>query len=91
MLYAAKCYWPGVTESELQHAAAAAGHEAAGFCGKGRPIRYLGSLLFPADDLVLCIFETPERDLVSDTAARAGIPCERLMVAVWLGWLDDQL
>ena len=88
MLYAAKCYWPGVNESELQHAAAAAGQEAATFSGEGWPIRYLGSLLFPADDLVFCIFETPERDLVSDTTARAHIPCERLMETVWLGWLD---
>jgi hypothetical protein len=88
MLYAAKCYWPGVNESELQHAAAAAGHEAARFCAEGKRIRYLGSLLFPADDLVLCIFETPERDLVSDTAARAHIPCERLMETVWLACLD---
>ena len=28
MLYAAKCYWPGVNESELEHAAADAAHEA---------------------------------------------------------------
>jgi hypothetical protein len=88
MLYAAKCYWPGVNEGELQHAAAAAGREAARFRGEGRPIRYLGSLLFPADDLVLCIFETPERALVSDTTARAHIPCERLMETVWLACLD---
>jgi hypothetical protein len=88
MLYAAKCYWPGVTEGELQHAAAAAGHEAARFRGEGKPIRYLGSFLFPADDLVLCVFETPERDLVSATTARAHIPCERLMETVWLAWPD---
>lgn len=88
MLYAAKCYWPGVTQSELQHAAAAAGHEAARFCGEGKPIRYLGSLLFPADDLVLCIFDSPERERVSDTATRAHIPCERLMETVWLDCLD---
>jgi len=88
MLYTAKCYWPGVTQSELQHAAAAAGHEAARFCAEGKPIRYLGSLLFAADDLVLCIFETPERDLVTGTTARAHIPCERLMETVWLGSPD---
>jgi hypothetical protein len=88
MLYTAKCYWPGVNESELEHAAAAAAHEAARFRGEGKPIRYLGSLLFPADDLVLCIFETPERERVSETTARAHIPCERLMETAWLGWRD---
>jgi hypothetical protein len=63
-------------------------HEAARFCGEGKPIRYLGSLLFPADNLVLCVFEAPERDLVSDATARAHIPCERLMETVWLGSLE---
>ena len=76
MLYAAKCYWPGVDASELQHAAAAAGHEATRLCAEGKPITYLGSLLFPADDLSV---HTPERELVTHTTARAHIPCERLM------------
>ena len=60
--YAGKCYWPGVDQSELEHGAAAAGHEVVRFFAKGQPIWYLGSLLFPADDLVVCIFETPERE-----------------------------
>ena len=89
MLYTAKCYWPGVDESELQHAATAAGHEAVRLSREGKPIRYLGSLLFPGDDLVLCIFETPERELVTETTTRAHIPCERLMETVWLGSPDE--
>jgi len=35
--YAGKCYWPGVDQSELEHRAAAAGHEVVRFCAKGQP------------------------------------------------------
>jgi len=55
MLYAAKCYWPGVTRADVEQIAARATDACVGArCG---PITYLGSLLFAADDLVLCLFE----------------------------------
>jgi hypothetical protein len=83
MLYAAKCYWPGVTESDLQQVgerAATAG------LGPGRDgVAYLGSLLFAADDLALCLFQGPSRAAVIQASDRLGIPCERLMDSAWLG------
>ena len=82
MLYAAKCYWPGVTETELDLVAARAAKTGS------RPIPddvfYIGSLLFAGDDLVLCLFEGPSRTAVKHASELAGIPCERLMDAVWL-------
>ena len=84
MLYAAKCYWPGVTEDELERAAASATREAHKASQTGTPIAYLGSLLFPHDQLVLCLFEGSSRTTVKQTAERAGIPCERLMQSIWL-------
>jgi len=83
MLYAAKCYWPGVTESDLEQVgerAATAG------LGPGREgVAYLGSLLFAADDLVLCLFQGPSRAAVIQASDRLGIPSERLMDSSWLG------
>jgi hypothetical protein len=83
MLYAAKCYWPGVTESDLEQVgerAATAG------LGPGREgVAYLGSLLFAADDLVLCLFQGPSRAAVIQASDRLGIPSERLMDSAWLG------
>jgi len=83
MLYAAKCYWPGVTHADLERVAqraASAGPDA------GRDhVAYLGSLLFAADDLVLCLFQGPARAAVIRASDRLGIPCERLMDSVWLG------
>ena len=82
MLYAAKCYWPGVTETDVDQVAARAGH--AGLAAGSNPVTYLGSLLFAADDLVLCLFQGPSRAAVIQASDRLGIPCERLMDSAWL-------
>ena len=81
MLYAAKCYWPGVTQVGLEQVAerARAG-PGAGSAG----VIYLGSLLFAADDLVLCLFCGPTRAAVIQASDRLGIPSERLMEPLWL-------
>jgi hypothetical protein len=83
MLYAAKCYWPGVTPADLEQVAARAAEAGP---GRGRDdVAYLGSLLFAADDLVLCLFQGPSRAAVSQVSDRLGIPRERLMDSAWLG------
>jgi hypothetical protein len=58
MLYAAKCYWPGVTQADLEQVAERA---MAGLGTGSGSVIYLGSLLFAADDLVLCLFQGPTR------------------------------
>jgi len=83
MLYAAKCYWPGVTEADVEQVAARAGR--AGLAPGGNTVVYLGSLLFAADDLVLCLFQGPSRAAVIQASDRLGIPRERLMHLAWLG------
>jgi hypothetical protein len=76
MLYAAKCYWPEVTEGELAQAARRVAR---------RPeAGYAGSLLFPGDELVLCLFDARSAEAVRRASERAGIPCERVMELRWL-------
>ena len=77
MLYAAKCYWPGVTAAHLEQVAGRAARAGLG-AGAG-PVSYLGCLLFAADDLVLCLFCGSSRAAVIQASNRLGIPCERLM------------
>jgi hypothetical protein len=84
MLYTAKCYWPGLTEDELERAAANATREAGSASRRGTPVAYVGSLLFPDDQLVLFVFESASHTTVRRTTERAGIPCERLMETIWL-------
>jgi hypothetical protein len=77
MLYAAKCYWPDVTEREVEQAATRAASD--------RDSGYLGVLLFPDDELVLCLFDGASPVAVREAAGRASIPCERVMGLRWLG------
>ena len=81
MLYAAKCYWPGVTQPELELVVARAARTGA---SASSDVAYRGSLLFADDDLVLCLFDGPSRAAVKDASERAGIPCERLMESIWI-------
>jgi len=82
MLYAAKCYWPGVTQADLEQVTERAGR--AGLASGSNPVTYLGSLLFADDDLVLCLFQGPSRAAVIQASEGLGIPCERLMHSAWL-------
>jgi len=83
MLYAAKCYWPGVTQADLEQVTERAGR--AGLASGSNSVTYLGSLLFADDDLVLCLFQGPSRAAVIQASEWLGIPCERLMHLAWLG------
>jgi hypothetical protein len=76
VLYTAKCYWPDVDRRELERIAARA--------ARSQAARYRGTLLFPDDSLVLCLFEAESSASVKRAADRAGIPCERVMQADWL-------
>ena len=83
MLYAAKCYWPGVTHTDLERLMDRAAQAGLGL-GRDR-VAYLGALLFAADDLVLCLFQGPSRAAIIQASERLGIPFERLMDSAWLG------
>ncbi len=81
MLYTAKCYWPGVTEDAFRLAAARADTET----GKRRQAVFRGALYLPGDELVLGLFESPARTDVKRASDEAGMPCERVIEAVWVG------
>ena len=90
MLYAAKCYWPQVTQQEVEVAVVNAAREATRVSRAGRHVAYVASMLFPADELVLCFFESASSAAVKETNERAGIPCERVMESVWLARPDNE-
>jgi hypothetical protein len=81
VLYTAKCYWPGVTSTDLARIASQA--ETLSSSG-GHEVAYLGSLWLIDDDLVLCLFEGPSPALVGRATEQTGIPWERLMASAWV-------
>ncbi len=76
--YLVECYWPGVSEHKVAAAARQAGAVAAQLRRQGRELRFLGSLLVPAEETVFCLFEGTESD-VRAASAQAGIPAERIL------------
>lgn len=79
MLYTAKCFWPGLTESELRLAVARASDPE----GEARP-SFRGALYLPREELVLCLYESVSREAVKRASEQAGMPCERVIETVWV-------
>lgn len=83
--YVLECFWPGVRDVDLQaldERATAAAAELALAC---EDVRYLGSMLMRADEVVLCLFAGSEA-AVRTAAERASIPFERILEAARSPW-----
>ena len=80
MLYAAKCFWPGVSEEQLRDAARRARSSG------GADFR--GALYLPGDELVLCLFVSLSRVSVKLASEQAGMPCERVIESIWVDSAD---
>ncbi len=48
-------------------------------------VAFLGSLLMPEDEVLLCLFAGPEAE-VRAVSERAGVPFERILACVAIGW-----
>jgi hypothetical protein len=81
MLYTAKCYWPGIDAVEFDRVASS---RLSSRSAESLSIVYRGALLFPDDDLVLCLFDAASRAAVKQAAERARVPCERVIASIWL-------
>jgi uncharacterized protein DUF4242 len=78
--YFVECYWPGVSEPE----AVAAVERISRAPGRSRSVSLVESILVPADEIVLCIFEGPSARAVGVSAQRCGLPADRIVDCVQL-------
>ena len=51
------------------------------------PVSFLGSLLIPDDEVLLCLFAGPLTE-VRALSERAGLPFERVLRCVGVGWAN---
>ena len=79
--YLVESYWPGVSEDALAVAVSRANEAASQLRRKGSDVRFVGSILVPADETVFCLFEGSEPD-VRAVSERAGVPFERVLESV---------
>jgi hypothetical protein len=72
--FVAECFWPDVHEEDVRELDARLRA-----CVEGSSsVRYLGSFLIRADEVVLCQFEGT-REAICELALRARLPFERLL------------
>jgi hypothetical protein len=74
----AECYWPGVVERDLQELDERLRASTAVVHASGEPVRYLGSILLRADEVVLCQFDGAPA-AVREVAERAEVSFERIL------------
>jgi len=79
--YVAECFWPGVTRAELVSLDDRASLSAGRTSGTEQPVRYIGSMLMPEDEVVFCFFEGPSVEAVAGAASGAQIPFARILVS----------
>ena len=80
--YLVEHYWPGFTVEALQQCATRIRLAADEVGREGKPVRYVRSTIVPADESLLCLLEAATEELVHETYARAGIPCDRISPAI---------
>jgi uncharacterized protein DUF4242 len=80
--YLVEHYQPGLTAAELQEAAALVRTAAAALERDGSAVRYLRSTIVPGDEAMLSVFEAGSEAAVQEAYARAGVPFERISLAL---------
>jgi hypothetical protein len=79
----AECLLPGLT---LPVAEDLARRVKAALASRPRTgVSFLGSLLMPGDEVLMCLFSGPPAD-VRAVSERAGLPFERILGCVGVGW-----
>lgn len=81
--HVAECLLPGVTPAIAEALAERVRAELAG-SPEGTVVSFLGSLLMPEDEVLLCLFAGPQAD-VRAVSERAELPFERILRCVGLG------
>jgi hypothetical protein len=80
--YLAERYLPGITLERAIRDARRLGDAARRMTAQGRPVRYLGSTLLPAEETVFDLIETEDEHNVAELARRGGAGFDRVSSAV---------
>lgn len=76
--FIAECFWPGVDETAVDALNARAASATEALAAAGHAVRFVGSILLPDDEVVLCEFEGTE-PLVRCASEAAEIPFARIV------------
>lgn len=82
----AECLLPGITPAIAD---AMGDRVRAELARSGSAVSFVGSLLMPEDEVLLCLFAGPAAE-VRATSERAGLPFERILSCLGFGWTQPQ-
>jgi hypothetical protein len=82
----AECLLPGVTPAIAEELGERLRSALARSCS---PVSFIGSLLMPEDEVLLCLFAGPLAE-VRRVSERAGLPFERILGCLRLGWTQPE-
>jgi hypothetical protein len=80
--YLVEHYWPGITAEAFRAAAKHVRATARAMARGGTPIRYLHSIMVPADEAAFCVFDAASMELIEQLYARAGVRFDRIVAAL---------
>jgi hypothetical protein len=80
--YVVECVWPGVSFAAVDVLDRRARVVARRERRRGSPVHYLGSILLPADEVVLFQFLAGSAAVVVETSAAVGLPFQRVVPAM---------
>jgi hypothetical protein len=80
--FVAECFWPGVRAADIEAADARARLSADAIGRAGHAVRYLGSLVFPTDEVVFFEFDAVSEDAVRRASEHAQLPFERIVESI---------
>jgi hypothetical protein len=83
--FVAECFWIGVTDDDLRGLDERAANAIERIRVDGETVRYLGSVLMRADEVVLCFFEGTAEG-VRRAAEDAAIPFDRILETASSPW-----
>ena len=83
--FIAECFWVGVKQDDLSELDRRVENCVVAMTQDGESVRYLGSMLMPEDEVVLCFFEGFAAT-VRRAAERAEIPFERILESDGTAW-----
>jgi len=83
--FVAECFWIGVTDDDLRGLDERAARAIDRIGLDGETVRYLGSVLMRADEVVLCFFEGTAEG-VRRAAEDAAIPFDRILETASSPW-----
>jgi hypothetical protein len=82
--YLGECYWPGVNEQKLDHAAERMRTAADELPGQRHDLRFGGSILLPAGQAIVWLFDGDEADMRA-LSEQASVASERVLRSLRIG------